>query len=305
LYGVPFAITPDLAVGDVVTSWQVIDGTTSVESAPITVVDYPGALPTPEIVPTLIHECASSIAVVHVPGADVIVYSNGRDPAESRSSGDHSVVFPTQAPFEIGDTFTVQARLCGEVSELSEPQSAVAAPATLGAPTFEPSDQYVGQQLVTLGALANGAFVDVREQTLGPLEGVYSWPFSWYPWYDLNSELGRPMQAGDQLYASQRLCSSGSEAESELPYPCESLPHPRIAAPIAGQTWVTVDEAVPGARIRVYDSSGVEIGGGAGAVVRLRRALSLGERITAVQSLGKCTSRNGLTVTALAAAQQR
>jgi len=53
---------------------------------------------------------------------------------------------------------------------------------------------------------------------------------------------------------------------------------------------VTVTEAVPGARILVYDAALTEIGDGSGAIVGLTRPIVLGDLLTVVQRLGQCVS---------------
>src|SRR4029450_9622937 len=75
---------PALVAGDVVTATQEVNSALSVQSAPVTVrdhtVDFPRGLPAPEIDPTLIHECATTIAARHVPGATITIYRNNADP---------------------------------------------------------------------------------------------------------------------------------------------------------------------------------------------------------------------------------
>lgn len=105
------------------------------------------------------------------------------------------MLYPAKRPFVIGDAFTAEISLCKEVSPLSARQKAVAAPASLPAPTFNP---------------------------------------------------------------------------------------PTIS--------------VPGARIRVYDGGGIEIGDGSGAVIVLSRALTGADTLPLVQQLGECTSSTGYRV---------
>lgn len=59
---------------------------------------------------------------------------------------------------------------------------------------------------------------------------------------------------------------------------------------------MVVTEAVPGARIRVCDDSGTELGDGSGTVIMLNRALIGADTITVVQQLGQCTSLTGYRV---------
>ena len=59
-----------------------------------------------------------------------------------------------------------------------------------------------------------------------------------------------------------------------------------------------MNESVPGARTRVYDDDGDELGDGSGTVIMLKRAINVGDVITAVQQLGECTSRTAVRVSA-------
>lgn len=294
---------PDLVANDVVTAVQEVGGITSLESAPEVVrdhqVDFPAGLPAPVIDPTLIHECAATIAVQHVPGAKLTVYSNGADPSTISTSTGYSVGYPAKIPFTVGEEFTAEISLCGDRSPLSAPEQAVAAPASIPAPTFDPPETYVGQQLITLASLVHGAYTQVSEASAGPLSEIYSWPVSRYPDYDLASPLGHPLQPGDTVQASQRLCDKGPENKTPPARSCEELPPPRISTPTAGQNFVVVNDSVPGARIRVYDAANDELGDGSGTVVLLSRALTDADVITVVQQVGECTSRTGYRVRVL------
>lgn len=57
-----------------------------------------------------------------------------------------------------------------------------------------------------------------------------------------------------------------------------------------------VTQFVPGARIRVYDDTGDELGDGSGTVVMLKRTLTGADILTVVQQVGECTSRQGYRV---------
>jgi hypothetical protein len=297
--GEVFAV-PDLVAGDRVTAIQEYLGVVSAESAPEVVrdhrVDFPAGLPAPTIDPALIYECAETIAVQHVPGAKLTVYSDGGDPRTISTSTGYSVGYPARVPFTVGEEFTAEISLCGDKSPLSAPQRAVGAPATMPAPAFDPPETYVGQELLTLTSLVNGAFTKVSEASAGGLGEIYSWPVSWYPNYDVATPLGHPLLSGETIYASQRLCSSGPENKTPPARRCEALPPPIVSTPVAGQDFVVVNDAVPGASVRVYDAGGVEIGDGAAPVVVLRRALTGSDVITVVQQVGECTSRTGYRV---------
>ena len=59
---------------------------------------------------------------------------------------------------------------------------------------------------------------------------------------------------------------------------------------------MVITEAVPGARIHVYDSANKELGDGSGNVIALNRALIYGEQITVTQSIGDCKGKFGYKV---------
>ena len=56
--------------------------------------DYPAGLPAPDIDPDLIYECGNTVAVRHVPGAQLTVFVNGGDPRTSNTSTGWSALFP-------------------------------------------------------------------------------------------------------------------------------------------------------------------------------------------------------------------
>lgn len=290
---------PSLVAGDQVTAIQVLGGASSPLSAPVTVrdhtVDFPGGLPAPEIDPTLIHECGDIIAVRHVPGARLTVFSNGGSPRTGYTSSGWTAIRPGKRPFDVGDAFTAEIELCGDVSPLSGKELAVPAPPTLPAPTLNPGTSYVGQELVTVENIVYGARVNLSEASVGPI-GDFTWPVSRYSDYDIASRMGSPLAPGDQLIVSQDLCFEGPAAELPPVAGCDELPAPRIRHPEVGNRHVVVTESVPGARVRVYDDSGDELGDGSGTVITLKRALIGTDILTVVQQVGGCTSSKAYRV---------
>lgn len=299
---------PGLKTGDVVTATQELGGVSSASSAPVTVrdhtADFPGGLPAPEVDPGLIHECADVIAVRHVPGATLTVLTNGAFPSSRPTSTGWSGIFPGKRPFVVGDSFTAEIQLCRDRSPLSAARSAVKEPASIPAPTFNPPNVYTGQQLVTVETLVHGSHGNAEEVGTGSL-GDFTTPVSWLPDFDVATPLGRPLQSGDQLRASQRLCSRGPPTETPPVLTCEQLPAPKISHPIVGNAYVVVIEAVPGARVHVYDAGGVELGDGSGTVVTLNRALTSADTITVVQQLGQCFGKVGYRVSVRNLVSQR
>ena len=77
---------------------------------------------------------------------------------------------------------------------------------------------------------------------------------------------------------------------------CQDLRAPRIRVPFPGEDFALVTSSVPGARIRVYDADGDEIGDGSEPVVILEGALESGDVVSVVQQLGNCTSRDQWTI---------
>ncbi len=300
-YLIEFTV-PGLRAGQVVTAHQEKDGERSGPSAPVTVRDhtrdYPLGLPAPEIDPTLIYQCANTIAVRHVPGVTLTVKTNDANPVTVvGSSTGWSAITPVTRPFEIRDSFTAEAELCGSRSGTSARQFAVAAPPALSTPTFNPSTQYAGQEFVTLESLINGSRTTISEVAFGRL-GEISTPVWWFPNFDIGTPLRRSLAAGERLVASQRLCAGAGETQmqGQPALECSALPAPIIRVPLVGDNYVVVSAAVPGARIRVYDSSNTELGDGSGTVIILRRALTGADTVTVTQQVGDCRGRTGYRV---------
>jgi hypothetical protein len=289
-----------LNVGDTVTAIQEFAGAISAPSATVTArdhkVDYPGGLPEPAIDPELIYECANIVAIRNVPSATIKLFTNGASPSSGIGSTDWTALFGGKTPFVVNDAFTAEQSLCADTSPRStKVVKAIAQPATIPAPTFNPPMVYQGQQLTTLETLVNGAVVQVREATKGPLGSVQT-PVWWFPNFDVATPLGRRLNTSDQLSASQKLCTKGPDSPVPQGVRCEALPPPRIAQPAVGATYVVVLESVPGARVRIYDAASTEIGDGSGTFIVLSRAVVGGDQLTAVQQIGECTSRNGFQV---------
>jgi len=91
--------------------------------------------------------------------------------------------------------------------------------------------------------------------------------------------------------STRRLCETGPTTSSEPAGRCQGLPEPRIRTPLVGDHYVVVTDAIPGARIRVYDQTGDELGDGSGTVILLKRVLTGADTLTVIQQLGDCVSR--------------
>lgn len=298
-YQIEFII-PALNAGDKVTANQEFNGAVSSLSPTIIVrdhkVDFPAGLPAPVIDPMLIYECAEVIAVRHVPGATVTIYTNGGNPVSgSWGSTGWSTFSPGKKPFSVGDKFTAEIKLCNDVSPLSIPEAAVKAPSSIPVAKFSPTPPFAGQQVVLLENLTHGTRTKVGVNSVGAIGG-FTTPISWYPDFDIKTILGRPIAAGESLWSLQELCNLKSKGETPSTVPCLDLPAPRIQHPIVGNNFVVVAQSVPGARIRVYDGIGKEIGDGSGTVIMLSRAITGADTLVIVQQLGECTSKTGYKV---------
>jgi hypothetical protein len=295
-----------LVAGDVIDAYQEVNGVKSPLSVARTVADpgvaYPAGLPEPTIDPTLIHQCGRTIAVRHVRGATVTVYTNGGSPAAYLTGGDWTNLPPAIRPFILGDAYSADQRLCANVSKPSRDEVAVAEPAPLPTPVAKPLPPVSGQRLITVENLPHGALTEVSGAGAGTLSS-FSTAISFMPEVDIASALGRALQPGDGLDVAATLCTSvkGDPVKVEQ---CRELPPPEIAQPFVGDVTVTVLNAVPSARVLVFDAGATEIGDGSGALVGLSRPLVQGDVLTVTQELdAECRSRKGWRVAAVCASQ--
>lgn len=294
---------PPLVAGQVVTAVQEENGVVSAESQPETVIDhtmaYPNGLPVPEIDPTLIHECGRTIAVRHVRGATVTVFTNGADGATYSTGGDWTNLPPAIRPFNLGDRYSAQQSMCTDMSDVSGEDVAVAPPAPMPVPTIDPDPPVAGQEIIGLYSLPNGALTTVSESAAGQLT-QFATAVDWNPEVDIASGLGHPLQPGEQISVVSELCDTTKVAFPDA-RPCEKLDAPRIAQPFVGDTAVIVTDAVPGAHVIVFDAGLNEIGDSAGSPIGLMRALVVGDVLIVIQKLGECTSASAYQVTVICA----
>lgn len=284
--------TPPLVAGQVIVATQKTSTAASGPSQPVTVVDhtlaYPNGLPNPLIDPQTIHECGRTIAVRHVRGAKVSVFTNGADEVTYSTGGDWTNLPPKIRPFNLNDEYTAQQHLCKESSGLSFKEQAGVEPNPFPVPELDPSPPIPGQQVIDLRNLPEGALTIVSETVAGELS-KFSTAVNRQDEVDVATGLGRPIAAGDAITVVSELCSNTKVSIPEA-RPCKSLPAPRISTPLVGATSVYVTSAVAGARILIYDAGLVEIGDGSGNQIGLTRALVAGDVLTVVQQLGECTS---------------
>ena len=291
---------PALVAKDTVFVTQTVNGVESDKTGTVVLdhnVAYPNGLPDPEIDPTLIYQCASKIAVRHVPGAKLTVFVNGANPRTISTGSDWTAIRPGKTPFEIGDKFTAKINLCQSSSatvQMPVP-AAIRAPANLVSPIPVPAETYEGQELLSLENMTHGAETEIQNLNTGQVGSISSWPISWYPDFDITKKLGAPLSAGQTLKISHSLCEAKPVVEVGPALSCRDLSAPRIRRPYRGDSSVIVQKFVPGARIRVYDAPGNELGDGAGTVITLNRALTGQDTVTVVQQLRSCTSRNSIS----------
>jgi hypothetical protein len=299
--GVTVAV-PALAVGDTVTARQIVDGAegVSAEEEVISHLDhYPDGLPRPRIDPTVAHQCGRVIAVRHAPGAYVTILSNGGDPVTYSAGGDWTNMRPGKSPFDQGDRFIAEQRICEDRSDPSGQVTAGPEPSPLPVPKLADGAPVAGQPLLHIVDLPEGAATEITEQSAGPV-GKFSTAVSWNSQADVATGLGRNIVAGDSFTVESQLCEA-VKAEIPTAEPCEVLPAPRIAQPFVGDVSITVTNHVAGARVQAFDAGGAEIADASGAVVGLTRALVQGDTLTVTQRLGRCVSREGYRIATLCA----
>jgi hypothetical protein len=291
---------PKLVPGQVVTATQTVNGVLSDTSAPAIVhdhkVDFPDGLPKPTIDPTLIYRCGHVIAVRHLQGAKVTVYVNGGSPTTTGpTSGAWTNVKPAISPFNLGDAYSAEYKICDDVSPPSDPPPPVAVePPATPTPEIDPVTLYAEQPLLTVKNLLNGALTTVGVS--GFSDNIqFSTAVDWQPNIDLAEITGGPLTSGQTVLVESALCS-GSKRTTGNAQPCSTLPAPVIQQPLVGNDVVLVTQAVPGARILIWDQNDVEIGDGSGAVIALTRSLAGGDVLTVRQQLGSCTSAEAYQV---------
>jgi len=289
---------PSLITGQKVVAVQEKDGLVSEPGLPVIVrdhtLDYPMGLPSPTIDPTLVHECGRVIAVRHIRGADVTVFTNGGSDATFPTGGEWTNLPPAIRPFLLGDTYTAQQSMCADKSDISQKVEAVAPPSPMPIPTTDPV--FEGQELVAISNLAHGARTDVFPSGGGITS--FSTAVSWQSEVDIASANGGPISSGQSIGVVSSLCD---DVKFEFPQPqsCERLPAPTIAPPFVGNVHVDILSSVTGAQIIVFDESSAEIGHGSGAQVALNRPVVAGDVLTVIQRLGPCVSSTGYQISAL------
>lgn len=297
---------PGLVVGQEVVAVQEKNGLVSDQSPPVIVrdhtMDYPMGLPRPEIDPVVVNQCGNVIAVRHVRGANVTVFTNGASPAEYKTGGDWTNLPPAIRPFILGDTFTAQQSLCSDKSDSSLGVPAGVPPDPMPVPVADPAVVFEGQELMGLSSLAHGARTEVG--ILGGGTTGFSTAVTRRSEIDIGAANGGPLAAGQSINVVSGLCD---DVKADIPdvRPCERLPAPTIAPPFVGNTYIDVISSVPSARIIVFDASNTEIGDGSGAQVGLSRSIVAGDVLTVIQRLDNCISSTGYQISALCISEEQ
>jgi hypothetical protein len=296
---IEFSLPAPLQVGDVVQARQTVDGTSSELSRPFETLDYsdhfPDGLPAPTIDPSTVYACSGVVAVRYdIAGFKVVVNVNGADPVTGTTYAGHQSVVPGKTPFEIDDVFTAKVTACDEDSPVSEGAKAQRpASTTLTDAQINPTFFYEGQKLINVVDLTHGSSADIVTSG-GALFGSFSTPLAWKI-----AQLEQPLGPSDQLAVAQRLCAFSSQppfAQSPPVLPCSDLPAPEIRDPLPGDDYVSVMQPLIGARVRIHDDSGKELGDGTGLTVPLNRQLQDGESINATQQLHECVSSSAFRI---------
>lgn len=285
-----FKLSSDFQEGDRVWATQTYKGTPSSKSEEVVVGDYLAENPNgpePPEVWSPIHECSKSVAVDAINGVDDIeVYRNGNY-AFSMDWGADLTWVSGLAAFSQGEKVQAKQSICGEDSSLSSGVEVDYAPSPLSAVELNPKANYAGQKVVDLNGITEGASMEIGLDSTGTFVQEGSYPFDFRNSYPVANKLGRELQAGDELTFEPKLCDKGPPSKSVPVKSCDELPAPKIVQPIAGDDFVVVRKAAPGAKIRVFAGSD-ELGYGTEPVISLARPLKAGETVRVVQRVGEC-----------------
>ncbi len=274
---------PTLSDGELVTAIQRVGNVSSLPSFSVRVrphtVDYPNGLPKPSI--GTVHECGESVGVRHIPGATILVGKNGASTYQFISEAYQRTTVGFGGPYVIGDIFNARQSICGEESPFSAQESAYSAPSPM--PKVRIPTVYEGQTEFHLKQIVQGSVIDI-DATAG--QHNFTWAWNSRRW-NHKKQFAQPYQLSDTLEVRQTLCTTSIPADIPPPITCGNVPTPKVIPPIEGENFIALFDSVPGARIRIYDSSDIELGDGGGRTILLTRQLA-GEAIRVVQDLTEC-----------------
>jgi hypothetical protein len=289
-WGQSFSVNPPLSVGQRITATQTFGSDTSSQSKEVVVVSFfeihPEGLPKPNL-KTPLYNCGGAIAVHNLgPGGLLQVYADGNSVGKVDGCGAGQWLFVTPQ-FVKDQKVYANEKLCETTGPKSDEATVLEAPSSLPAPTVE--EVYEGGKYCTVNNITNGAMVEMYNGTL-KIAGHYCSGGGQV--FRLNPQPA----AGDRLTATQKLCDIRSDSsDPTVVKPCSELPAPKVLPVCIGNEYVIITGAVIDSRILIY-ADGSLIGNGGGTKINLFRPVVAGEKITATQSLGTCTSAASVPV---------
>lgn len=297
--GQQFKVSISFSKGQVITAKQKFQGVTSGPSNAVTVRgvhdDYPGGVPTPNVIPPPLFECGlATSANSFVPGADLAVQSEPSTGGGTFGPGVTIGGGPAAAPwpdwwtgvspaFQRDARVTISYRICDLTSPRSPAQIVQSQPATIPKPVVQ-NNVYEGGRIVVVEGGLNGSRLRVFSGATQIGDSATPGGAPQQMWIDPAAV------SGASLTATQSLCDTSLPSDPVTVQPCSALPAPVAKQPQPGDNRIELITYVPGARIIVL-AGGVEIGDGGAPVVMLTRPLNNGEELTIIQMLGECRSR--------------
>ncbi len=283
-WGQSFAVSPQLATGQVITATQTFGSSSSGPSPAITVTSYfaahPEGLPKPSVRAPA-YQCGGAVGVGGLAaGGKLDVFEDAAPAASVLGCGAGQWTFVSPV-FSTGQKVTATETLCAQTGPRSEPVPVEPAPTSLG--TLTMGDMYEGGKYANAYGITNGAEVTVMDgasRVAGHACAGGGQVFRLVP----------VPAVGASLTATQALCSVVSPPSTPVHVqPCSALPAPKLAPTCVGATTATVVGHAPDARIRIFAGSTL-IADGGGPVLNLLRPLVTGDSLTVTQSSVVCTS---------------
>lgn len=288
---------PALAVGDLIIARQIWNGMISADSAGASVANaeaaYPNGFPESRVDPPPLYECGRRTgSYEHLPGSKIDFFSQPSAGTGTytpigggRAATAETSYFTLSPAFTVNEAITTQYSLCATTSPMSGEEIVQPEPSPILEPTID-EEVYDGMDTVWVDGAHNGARLEVYLNGTSPGDVIgarYTGASRARVWFSTN------VNAGDQLFVTQELCNKSVPTTSIPVKPCSGLPAPVIRTPEIGDDFVVLLSAVAGARIEVFDASGVALGNGAGSKVRLNRAIRPGDELFVRQIAGNCT----------------
>ena len=297
--GEQFPVSISFVKGQVITAKQKFQGVTGGPSNAVTVRgvhdDYPGGVPTPNVIPPPLFDCGlATSANSFIPGADLTVQSEPSTGGGTFGPGVNIGGGPAAAPWPhwwtgVSPAFKRDARvtISYKVCDLTSPRSpgliVQPQPSAIPKPTVQ-NNVYEGGRIVVVEGGLNGSRLRVSSGATQIGDSATPGGAPQQIWIDPAAT------SGASLTATQSLCDTSPPSDSVPVQPCSALPAAIAKQPQPGDDRIELITYVPGARIVVL-AGGVEIGDGGAPVVMLTRPLNNGEDITIIQILGECRSR--------------